>query len=86
MEITGELLGTKDIYKGASGAFTINYDQNSRPHWEDDKTGTYANCRFVASRSWSGYTSEPTNDNSGSTGDTETRPSNYSVRIWKRTA
>ena len=86
MEITGALSGTKDIYNGASGAFTINYDQNSRPHWEDDRTGTYANCSFVASRSWTGYTSEPTNDNSGSTGDTETRPSNYSVRIWKRTA
>lgn len=86
MEITGALSGTKDIYNGASGAFTINYDQNSRPRWEDDMTGTYANCSFVASRSWTGYTSEPTNDNSGSTGDTETRPSNYSVRIWKRTA
>ena len=86
MEITGALSGTKDIYNGASGAFTINYDQNSRPHWEDDHTGTYANCSFVASRSWTGYTSEPTNDNSGDEGDTETRPSNYSVRIWKRTA
>ena len=86
MEITGALSGTKDIYNGASGAFTINYDQKSRPHWEDDWKETYANCSFVASRSWTGYTSEPTNDNSGSTGDTETRPSNYSVRIWKRTA
>ena len=86
MEITGSLSGTKDIYNGASGAFSINYDQKSRPHWEDDRENTYANCSFVASRSWSGYTSEPTNGNSGSTGDTETRPSNYSVRIWKRTA
>ena len=84
MEITGALSGTKDIYNGASGAFTINYDQDSRPHWEADKTGTYANCSFVASRSWTGYTSEPTNDNSGSTGDTETRPDNYTIRIWKR--
>ena len=86
MEITGSLSGTKDIYNGASGAFTISYDQKSRPRWEDDRENTYADCSFVASRSWSGYTSEPTNGNSGSTGDTETRPSNYSVRIWKRTA
>ena len=86
MEITGALSGTKDIYNGASGAFTISYDQNSRPRWNDDHANTYADCQFAASRSWTGETSEPTNGCSEYTGDTETRPSNYSVRIWKRTA
>ena len=86
MEITGTLSGTKDIYNGASGAFTIDSDQDSRPHWQDDRENTYANCNFRASRSWTGETSEPTNDCSENTGGTETRPSNYTVRIWKRTA
>ena len=86
MEITGTLSGTKDIYNGASGAFAISYDQGSRPRWEDDTQGTYANCNFAASRGWTGETSEPTNGCSENTGGTETRPSNYTVRIWKRTA
>lgn len=84
MEITGALSGTKDIYNGASGAFSIEYDQKSRPRWEDDNAGTYADCTFAASRSWRGYTSEPTNNDSGSTGEDETRPTNYTIRIWKR--
>lgn len=85
MEITGSLAGTKDIYNGASGAFTISGDLDSRSRWEDDYAGTYANCNFAASRSWTGETSAPTNNNSGSTGGNETRPVNYTVRIWKRT-
>ena len=43
-------------------------------------------ANFVASRTWTGKTSGPSEGNSGSTGGAETRPSNYTVKIWKRTA
>lgn len=51
---------------------------------------------FQASRNWTGSTSEPSNSSSGTpsdnttdsnnTSNTENRPINYTIRIWKRTA
>ena len=91
MNITGQIAGApcgENLFSSsyANGAFSLvgwGYGKTKGVNWNPDSS-LIAN--FVASRTWTGNTSEPTNGNSGSTGDTETRPSNYSVRIWKRTA
>ena len=91
MNITGQIAGApcgENLFSSsyANGAFSLvgwGYGKTKSADWNPDSS-LIAN--FVASRTWTGNTSEPTNGNSGSTGDKETRPSNYSVRIWKRTA
>ena len=91
MDITGQIAGApcgsgyfSSSY--ANGAFALvgwGYGKTKGVDWNPDSS-LIAN--FVASRTWTGKTSGPSDGNSGSTGDAETRPSNYSVRIWKRTA
>ena len=91
MNITGQIAGAPccNSYFSSSyanGAFSLvgwGYGKTKGVDWNPDSS-LIAN--FVASKTWTGKTSGPSNGNSGSTGDTETRPSNYSVRIWKRTA
>lgn len=91
MDITGQIAGAPCNYNHfsssyANGAFSLvgwGYGKTKGVDWNPDSS-LIAN--FVASRTWTGETSGPSDNNSGSTGDTETRPSNYSVRIWKRTA
>ena len=91
MEITGQIAGapcSSSMYSSsyANGAFALvgwGYGKTKGVDWNPDSS-LIAN--FKASRTWTGNTSEPSNENSGSTGDVETRPSNYTVRIWKRTA
>ena len=91
MDITGQIAGapcSSNYFSSnyANGAFSLvgwGYGKTQSVKWNPDSS-LIAN--FVASRTWTGETSGPTNGNSGSTGDAETRPSNYSVRIWKRTA
>ena len=91
MDITGQIAGApcnsnhfSSSY--ANGAFSLvgwGYGKTKGVDWNPDSSLI---ADFVASRTWTGKTSGPSDGNSGSTGDTETRPSNYSVRIWKRTA
>ena len=91
MNITGQIAGApcgNNLFSSsyANGAFSLvgwGYGKTKGVDWNPDSS-LIAN--FVASRTWTGETSGPSDNNSGSTGDTETRPSNYSVRIWKRTA
>ena len=91
MDITGQIAGASCFYNHfsssyANGAFSLvgwGWGKTQGVDWNPDSSLI---ADFVASRTWTGKTSGPSDNNSGSTGDTETRPSNYSVRIWKRTA
>ena len=91
MDITGQIAGAScsaNHFQShyAAGAFSLvgwGYGKTQGNDWNSDSS-LIAN--FVASRTWTGKTSEPSDDNSGSTGDTETRPENFTIRIWKRTA
>ena len=55
-------------------------------HWGVDSGKNTANgvLNFDASRGWTGETSSPTNTDSETYGGVETRPVNYTYRIWKR--
>ena len=89
MEITGQIAGApcsdKHFYPDyANGAFSLvswGYGKTEGVGWNPNSS-LIAN--FVASRTWTGNTSGPSDNNSGSTGNAETRPSNYTIRIWKR--
>ena len=91
MEITGQIAGApcgSNLFSSsyANGAFSLvgwGYGKTKGVDWNPDSS-LIAN--FVASRTWTGNTSGPSDGNSGSTGDAETRPNNYTIRIWKRTA
>lgn len=91
MEITGQIAGAScsaSMYSDnyANGAFYLVGWGNGKTKGVDWNSDSSLIARFAASRTWSGKTSAPSNENSGSTGDTETRPSNYTIRIWKRVA
>ncbi len=91
MEITGQIAGapcTSSMYSPsyANGAFALVGWGNGKTRGVDWNSDSSLIANFVASRTWTGKTSEPSNDDSGSTGDEETRPDNYTIRIWKRTA
>ena len=89
--ITGQIAGApcgKNHFSSsyANGAFNLvnwGYGKTEGVKWNSDSS-LIAN--FVASRTWTGETSGPSEENSGSTGDTETKPANYTIRVWKRTA
>ena len=89
MDITGQIAGApcgQNLFNGgyANGAFSLvgwGYGKTKGVDWNNNSS-LIAN--FFASRTWTGETSEPSNQNSESTGDTENRPSNYTIRIWKR--
>ena len=89
--ITGQIAGapcSKNHFSSsyANGAFNLvnwGYGKTEGVNWNSDSS-LIAN--FVASRTWTGETSGPSEENSGSTGDTETKPANYTIRVWKRTA
>ena len=89
MDITGQIAGapcsSSYFYSSyANGAFSLvgwGYGKTRGVDWNPDSS-LIAN--FVASRTWTGETSGPSDNNSGSTGNAETRPSNYTIRIWKR--
>lgn len=91
MNITGQIAGapcTNSYFSSsyANGAFSLvgwGYGKTKGVDWNPNSS-LIAN--FVASRTWTGETSGPSDNNSGSTGDAETRPNNYTIRVWKRTA
>ena len=66
------------FYGGDNGAYGYSWTSSA---------GRYG-CEiiFTASSSWSGETSQPSTSVSGFSGGNETRPSNYTKRIWKRIA
>ena len=92
MNITGTLIGTcYPNNSGWSGDWTGAFYRSSSPYW----TGSDADAvkevwmydaGFDASRTWSGNTSQPTNDNTSNSGGTESRPINSTYKIWLRTA
>ena len=62
------------------------YATDGGGNWGVDSGKNTANgvLNFDASRDWNGETSSPTNTKSGTYGSVETRPVNYTYRIWKR--
>ena len=91
MNITGQIAGApcgSNFFSSsyAEGAFSLvgwGYGKTKGANWNSDSSLI---ADFVASRTWTGKTSGPSEENSGSTGDTETKPANYTIRVWKRTA
>ena len=86
MEITGSISGL-GVTMGASGACYIsNAYSGANPRVTSDSDAR--TVTFAASRNWTGSTSE--NGSHSHTvqaeGGNESRPENYTVRIWKRTA
>lgn len=74
MNITGSYLEA-GVVQSTAGAFYETVETWAQPVYG---TNTCNRVNFDASRSWSGSTS--------SEGGTETRPINYTVKVWKRTA
>ena len=86
MEISGAISGL-GVSMGASGAcYVSNAYSGSNPRITSDSDAR--TISFLASRTWTGNTSK---DGSHShtvhdDGGSESRPENYTIKIWKRTA
>jgi len=87
MEITGTVAVGEDVEStyGANGAF---YEIPGNGKWNPagNASGDERGVAFMASRTWTGNTSGPSNTTTGSFGADETRMDNYTVRVWVRTA
>ena len=86
MEISGDISGL-GVNMGASGACYVSRAYSgSNPRMVSDSDAR--TISFLASRTWTGNTSEngshshTVHDDGGS----ESRPENYTIKIWKRTA
>lgn len=86
MEISGAISGL-GVNMGASGAcYVSSAYSGSNPRMVSDSDAR--TISFLASRTWTGNTSEngshshTVHDDGGS----ESRPENYTIKIWKRTA
>ena len=86
MEISGAISGL-GVNMGASGAHYVSSAYSgSNPRMVSDSDAR--TISFLASRTWTGNTSEngshshTVHDDGGS----ESRPENYTIKIWKRTA
>ena len=91
MEITGFLYDGYGVGStggcAADGAFyIIEIAEKGAIGDAADVKDRWRNLGFAASRSWTGETSQPSTAVSGFSGGNETRPSNYTIRIWKRIA
>ena len=86
MEISGAIRGL-GVNMGVSGAYYVSSAYSgSNPRMVSDSDAR--TISFLASRTWTGNTS--TNGSHSHTvhndGGSESRPENYTIRIWKRTA
>ena len=86
MEISGAISGL-GVTMGVSGACYVSYAYSgSNPRIVSDSDAR--TISFLASRTWTGNTSE--NGSHSHTvhydGENEARPSNFTIRVWKRTA